>query len=367
MQSNAKSILVVGSANAEFMIRLGSAFVPDRKYVTPLNESFGGSGLNYTLRLLKAGCRVLPVLSIGNDSPGRKIRQNILDCYASQDPADKIVSYIKSDDFFAADVKTTKTFILGDGNSRTVFIEQQEGAENFQQHLSSSIAMIHSHAIGIKSVIIGHIQSDGQCRGCAQAGQSSRFLIEAFHDHSLVFANFGLSQISLGADFWEDYLNKVSIFQLNISELKAFFDQTRRWRRYRDLFKWFRDRSITFVLTLDELGAISTYKDGADGVIFSKAFQIKDLRDATGAGDAFGAGLVSRLGDSTDFAFSEYYDAIAVANYWAGYACTQFGGADQCPDRQALQEFRDQVGMEADKFMQVLSFAEANRILDNLK
>jgi sugar/nucleoside kinase (ribokinase family) len=63
--------------------------------------------------------------------------------------------------------------------------------------------------------------------------------------------------------------------------------------------------------------------------------------DPTGAGDAFGAGLMYMLWDKPDFSFEDFVRAIEEARVWAAYACTHLGGSARCPDRGTLLKFYD--------------------------
>ena len=91
---------------------------------------------------------------------------------------------------------------------------------------------------------------------------------------------------------------------------------------------------------MERLGAIATYKDDNDRIIFVKPFNIDTYVDSTGAGDAMGAGIVSRLYHKKDFSFSEFYDALEHSRIWAAHACTILGGAYRCSDRDNFSNFK---------------------------
>ena len=363
MQSGSNLILIVGSGNVEYVINLGKELVPDQKYLVPFHNLIGGSGVNYTLRLLNAGFQVFPIISIGNDTLGYNIRRHILNFSKNVSFSAKILSYIRSENFFVRNIKTPRTFIIVEKKCRTIFAEEIEKKENFSNHLKNSLSYLNTIRENINCVIIGHIQSDHSDQRGTIPGESTKHVIDSFYNKSLIFANFGYSQISLGAGFWEEYLKKISIFQLNLSELKAFFNKMKVKMCLSEIIEWFRDRCITCVITLDKLGAIGTFKDGKDGVVFSRPYKVKGFVDSTGAGDAFGAGLVSKINHKVDFTFSDFHDSIAEASCWAAYACTKIGGAWNCPDRESLMEFRRNMEKDNYNHLEVLSIKKANRVL----
>jgi sugar/nucleoside kinase (ribokinase family) len=102
---------------------------------------------------------------------------------------------------------------------------------------------------------------------------------------------------------------------------------------------WFRARTITAVLTLDRFGAVATFR-GEKGVLFAPAFDLDDLRDPTGAGDAFGSGLVYTLARAgSKITFDLFQTAIKEARMWSAHACTTHGAASHCPSRAELARF----------------------------
>jgi sugar/nucleoside kinase (ribokinase family) len=106
-----------------------------------------------------------------------------------------------------------------------------------------------------------------------------------------------------------------------------------------DMIKWFRQRGVTAVVTLDKFGAVATYKGDDEDMIIAWPFDIENIVDTTGAGDAFGAGLVSRLVGKPDFQWGDLFEAVRKARIWAAYACTTPGGCANCPDANALTRF----------------------------
>ncbi len=64
--------------------------------------------------------------------------------------------------------------------------------------------------------------------------------------------------------------------------------------------------------------------------------------DSTGAGDAFGAGLVSHL-SSADLSLEGFKQGIDRARVWAAYACCHVGGAANCPTSEELRVFQERM------------------------
>jgi sugar/nucleoside kinase (ribokinase family) len=105
------------------------------------------------------------------------------------------------------------------------------------------------------------------------------------------------------------------------------------------MLRWFQEREITAVLTLDRFGAVATFR-GLEGVLFAPSFELDDFEDSTGAGDAFGAGLVHSLCLSGGLpTFDGFYSAIKSARLWSAHACTTRGAASQCPSQAELEAF----------------------------
>lgn len=67
------------------------------------------------------------------------------------------------------------------------------------------------------------------------------------------------------------------------------------------------------------------------------------MKDSTGAGDAFGAALVSGLYKKDEVGFEDLRAAIKKARVWAAYACRTIGGANEPPDMAALNKFEADV------------------------
>jgi len=357
-------ILVVGSGNGERVLQFDGVLQLGRKYMSSCHEFLGGSGVNYTLRLINAGFPVFPIVSIGKDRLGHIIREEILVSARKNNLSRQALEFVDSEDFFVANIRTVLSTILVEKTQRTIFTEQIHGAEHFKDYTQNRLTSLDTQpGANIKAVAVGHILADNPALNPSHPGECSRYIIQSFCDRCFVFANFGNSQIRMGAEFWEEDLKKLSVFQLNLAEMREFFARNTSTKPLVNIIKWLQERNITAVITLDKFGAVGTYKDGRDGVVLAWPFEFEGIVDSTGAGDAFGAGLVSKLYQKADFSFTEFFTAIGEARVWAAYACTALGGATNCPNRRQLKEFRKELLAAQPDPVEVERLGHAERIL----
>jgi sugar/nucleoside kinase (ribokinase family) len=335
-------ILVVGSGNAEHVLQLDTDLQLGRKHIVTYHEFIGGSGVNYSMRLIGAGYPVFPILSIGKDRLGRAIKQEIVSAAKKARLPEKSLGFIDSDEFLAPNIKTPLSTIAVDRMQRTIFSSQIDGGTCFRDYVEKRMDCLCTElSADVGAAIIGHVQADNPELNPSNPGECTRYVIRSFSGKGLLFANFGNSQICRGARFWEKDLGKLNVFQLNLHEMRMFFGEEDGVTSLSDMVKWFIDRHVTAVVTLDRFGAIGTYRDGRDGVILAWPFELDNYVDSTGAGDAFGAGLVSHLCRSAEFSFTDFFNAIGKARVWAAYACTSLGAATNCPDASTLNEFEE--------------------------
>lgn len=291
---NVNSILVVGSAYAEHTLQLRGDMILGGKQVADINDFYGGSGINYVLRLIENGVTAIPMLNIGKDKSGDAIRSEISKCAEKAEFPSNIIELIKSDDFCVVGSKTLRSYIVIEDTAkrRTIFGEKFGEPDKFYDHIRNQVNKINQlDDLDVNVVVIGHIPEQVSSAPCTE------YLIDEFKNKSIIFTNFGDSQIRLHSTFWEDKLTNIDIFQLNLHEIRKFFsDQTEEEGHPMsliDIINWLKDRNITTVITLDEHGAIATYKDDKERIIMVKPFNIDSYIDPTGSGDAMGAGIVS--------------------------------------------------------------------------
>jgi sugar/nucleoside kinase (ribokinase family) len=359
-----QDILVVGSGNAETVLDLNTELVLGQKHNVKRVELYGGSGVNYALRLTRYdGTRVLPILSIGADVIGISIRNALLDAMAStigqevEEARIKVFDFVADTDFFCQGLTTPQSTVVTVQDKHTIFREEMRGAEHFRafaERRLDEVRAMEGAAVYIGAVMIGHIYADRPGLSPGYEGWITRTLIDRYRDRAILFANFGESQYCLGSAFWEDTLPTLTVFQLSIQEAREFFGGCRLNGKPSggarpsliEMVRWFQERRITAVITLDRFGAVASYRDH-EGVFFAPAFDLDAFEDSTGAGDAFGAGLVHTLchlaparagGEVSDDAFGA---ALRRARMWAAHACTTRGAASHCPSRQELDAFEE--------------------------
>lgn len=360
--SSVDTILAVGSGVGENVLTVNGDVQLGEKHITQRYELMGGSGLNYTLRLSCTGHIVMPILSIGKDFLGHKIQREISKTL-NDNQLFQFIEFIETEDFLCENLTTPQSTIVVSKDKRTIFTESMQGVENFKDFTLSRIKDLHNNQTAFKAVMIGHIYADNPGLNASGPGEITKAIIDSFAGRTLIFANFGESQLCLGDVFWKEYLKKIDIFQLSLSEVRKFFSHDKKISSLTDIIIWFRQNCITAVITLDKFGAIATFKDGRDGVILSWPYELEDIVDSTGAGDAFGAGLVSMLYKKPTVEFDDFLSAIKRARVWAAYACTTIGGAKDCPNNVALQNFEADVMIRQFNPVEVQNLNHADLIL----
>jgi sugar/nucleoside kinase (ribokinase family) len=355
-----RDILVVGSGNAETVLDLGDELVIGQKHDVKRVELYGGSGVNYTLRLTHYdGTRVLPILSIGQDAIGRSIRQELLQAMDAGHARTPASDFVADPDLLCIGLTTPQSTVITTNEQRTIFREVMRGAEHFCAFAVwrlKQVLALNGSALNVGAVMIGHIYADRPGVCTATGGSITKEVIRAFRDRAILFANFGESQYCMGASFWEKELRALTVFQLSVEEARSFFWGCDRRahrcpalgtpRTLAEMLRWFQEREITAVLTLDRFGAVATFR-GHEGVIFAPAFELDNFVDSTGAGDAFGAGLVHSLCQAGRApTLEEFVTAITTARLWSAYACTTRGAASQCPSQAELAAFEDELHLK---------------------
>jgi len=337
--------LAIGSGNGDFVLDIGSDFRMGAKNFGKAEQMIGGSGVNLTLRLLAGGVSAIPVLSIGKDWFGELVQKTVKDAVSSYGLNSRRglmreLDFVSSDAFFCKDIKTPQSIVIIGGDIRTIIAQKLEGGERF---LDFALARIDDAKVRfpVAGVIIGHIHTDGHN---GAAGACTKAVIEIFKDdpHCPVFLNFGANQITHKADFWSADMRMASLVQMNMSESRQFFEGTSiSGLGLHDMIRWYQQHEITSVITFGRLGAVGSYRNGADGIIFAAAAEIPDrpIIDATGAGDAFCAGMMSVLNGTRDFSFSDFMKAMQTGRVWASYACTTKGAVGHCPDPGGLEDY----------------------------
>jgi sugar/nucleoside kinase (ribokinase family) len=337
-------VIAVGGANGERFLRLTSGgFQLGRKYTAPSSETLpGGSGVNYTCRLLAAGADVLPILPIADDLTGRVIVEAI-ESAARTGAATADLRHAFVDDPAAA---TPYSTILASPEQRTVFNEfSPEMLTAFREHIVRKLADLpQDDGKSPAALVIGHIHADRapDAGSPGAAGQITESLIHYARQQGIpVFLNPGSAQYGLGVARWEALLPEVDCLQMDIHEMRAFVAELGITRLY-DALAWFGERCTT-VITLERAGAVARLR-GSDSAVISWPFSLssREVVDPTGAGDACMAGLVASALERPIDREEGLLEAVKTGMLWAARACTQIGGAAACPSREQLRMFGEE-------------------------
>ncbi len=337
--SENKTIVVIGGANLEYIITSETKIIQGSKNSVNIEELYGGSGVNYTLRLLHAGERVYPILFVGDDHAGHQIQEEVSSALRADDS--NIYHFIHEKEFFVTNVQTTKSTIIVEDIHRTILTHDKNEQNLFRSFVAKRIKKIEDAG----AVIIGHIHNDKPSLSKNSEDLSTLFAIEYFKNKTtLIYANFGASQINHGFSFWREYLPSIDILQLNIYEIKQFFQTDTTPPSLEEIIIILQNLNISAIITLDKFGALGILKGEPNTIFMARPVDLgKKFVDSTGAGDAFCAGMVATLNGKKDFTQEEFKDAMQQARSWAVYACQSFGGANQCPSAESIETFHQNI------------------------
>lgn len=329
-----RDIVVIGGANIEYIHKSKGHIQQGSKNFVEIEELLGGSGVNYTLRLLSYGEVVFPILFVGDDSTGRQIYEEI--CVLA---TEKNRPFLEERSFFVPTLTTPRSTIIVEGIHRTILAQDPNRENIFHSFVKKRLSMCGRAG----ALIIGHIHNDRREINPQEHTLSTIYAIDYYHDtNTLLYANFGSSQLEYGFSFWKAYLTKIDILQLNIYELKKFLSPYHD-ANFASLLQKIRSLDISVIITLDKFGAIGLMRGEEDRLYMARpVHDIKDLVDTTGAGDAFCAGMVSRLTGLKSFTAEDFKEAMERGRSWASYACRSYGGANHCPKKQEIEAFHHQ-------------------------
>jgi sugar/nucleoside kinase (ribokinase family) len=327
------SVIVAGNAISETILSPFDPVVFGEKYTVPVVEGLGGSGIDYARRLLTWGADVYPILLVGDDPAGAAIG-HVLAADALQGKASKkVCDYLGEREFKAPGARTLRSTILLANGRRTIFSHEPQLGDDFIGHLHARALAAERCIRGAPSaVMIGHLYGDRGGPDSGTQGGCTRMLLNRFGGSAFSLVNFGHTQLRLGALSWEDVLPRIDLFQCNVMELRLFFASAGEGQR--DLpwmIDWLRERVAAVVITAGSCGAIGVCQGSDESVFVTKASPFNVL-DATGAGDAFAAGLTSQLAGRQSRSFEDLCQAMSVARTWAAFACDAYGGSGPAPD-----------------------------------
>jgi len=327
-------VLAIGSGLIENNLVANSEIELDYKHVVTRVRYHGGSGVNYAIRLSRMGCPVLPIISIGKDPNGREIQEAL----AKEVPSghDHVRAFIEHPSFLCPGIKTSETYIAIHGNQRTTFTEVVQGVERFPEHCYERLADATGPDGRIGAVMLGHLYADDPSLGRPRSLTAD--IAAEFNGRALVFANFGVSQIRRGSKYWRDHLQNISVLQLTLQEAVHFFSDDDRVTSLEDMIRWFRSIDATVIITYDSFGAVAVLR-GEDDPFDAHRFMIAKVVDKTGAGDAFGSGIVHSLLRDSFLDRHSVTRALERARVWGAYACGSIGGSHGSPNQNELTEF----------------------------
>ena len=146
--------------------------------------------------------------------------------------------------------------------------------------------------------------------------------------------------------------------------MRKIFSRLNPNMRLSEMIEWFRVRKINIIVTIGKFGAVGAFENGEQGIVFAPPIILNQFVDSTGAGDAFMAGLASKIYRTNKLTFQGYVDAIAEARTWGAYACTTLGAASNCPSRKRLAEFKAQNMSGENNRIEIVPVKEVQKILN---
>lgn len=336
------NIVVIGGANLEYVIKSAQPIEYGGKNSVDIQELYGGSGVNYALRLLHTGECVYPILFAGADHAGMQIRHVLSSALKRDDP--KIRYFIEEHAFFVPGVTTPRSTIIVEGSRRTILTHDQNSDNAFRAFIGSRVKSTED----VSALVIGHIHSDKPALGQKEEDLSTLFTMHYYRPKvPLIYANFGSSQIAHGFAFWQKHLSSIDILQLNIYEMKRLFKEEESYPSLHDIVQKLQSVGLSAIITLDKFGAIGILKGHDDTIFMARPVELGEkFVDSTGAGDAFCAGMVSALNGKKEIGIDDYKEAMAIARSWAVYACMSYGGANSCPNAETIETFHKEIVKE---------------------
>ncbi len=330
-----RSIVVIGGANIEYILKCDHPIERGSKNFVDVEEHYGGSGVNYTLRLLSAGYAVYPLLFLGNDSIGHRIRSLLLDRLSSHMARHR--RFIESDAFFVPGLTTPRSTIIVEGYHRTILSQDLNDRNLFRPFIENRL----ERTLDADSVIIGHIHNDRPIGACDPSSLSTSYAISYFRErNALIYLNMGATQLGYGFEFWKPYLEQLDFIQQNYLEFRRLFGSDDYVPTLSQIIRQLSMLKINAIITLDKFGALAILKNEPEKLFVLRPIDLGErFVDSTGAGDAFCAGMVASLEGDRHFTQKRFVQALKYARSWAVFACLSYGGANRCPSGEEITAF----------------------------
>lgn len=145
--TNPNYVLIVGGCNGEYILQLPQQLELGQKNLAQSDWLIGGGGINQTLRLLKTDSSPLPIpiLPVGYDDLGLKIREHLLREYYLAKAPQIVIEYLESKQFFVPNLSTRLSTIAIHAGERTIIAEKMKGMADFYGHLQERIEALNSY------------------------------------------------------------------------------------------------------------------------------------------------------------------------------------------------------------------------------
>ena len=357
MTNNGNSVVTIGGATAEKVLNVphGSGGKDSKTTHSPSPRLAGGGAINHACRLLAAGTPAFPITPACPDSAGKDILETLNQAAAKGG----FLGFSEENIFLdSPDLSTPFTTIINRGSSREI---HTEFSEDLIAAFENSLVQHLDELTGKKvpAVMIGHLQADRR-ETPGRGGRLTERIIHTFRNtKTMLFANFGAAQYMQGFDKWGTSLGDLTCFQLHINEMRHFLHvRGNHWPNLVEILKWFRTR-CNVIITLERMGAIGQSK-GSDNLVLTWPYEINPM-DTTGAGDAFGAGVVSFAIECPLVDDEALKHAMERGALFSAFACTTLGGAHDCPSMDELKKFESAgfARLETD----IMTVSDAEKVL----
>ena len=243
--------------------------------ISGFSEFFGGGAANTAVNLAYSGLKCACLATVGSDSYGRMILENLKDKKVSLEMVEKKTSKQSGVSFI----------VIGPGGERTIF--SYRGAND-----SLSVSPANQKALALSEwLYITPLSHNWKS-----------VLPKVFVTPGVRIAwNPGLSQCQAGAEALSRYLRRTDLFALNRDEAlellvntKKYKDQPRNfWSSTDNILKAIFNFGPRIVLLTD--GPSGAYAYEGDKVHFQPSLREKKRVDATGMGDRFNSSVLAGL------------------------------------------------------------------------